>query len=228
MTPFFWSKTGLLFRAISGFFDVFRGIFILGVFGVFQDMSSSTSIDNNFYSIFGVTGQGIDGQVYMPENPSQYAAILKVSHSTGIHGIALTVSNGQENSVDINVCKDMTLSGVYGLSGVTADQCITIKGGSESIYVAGVINCNGSRADVQIGDWSDQEDALSKNVTLDLVRADGKPVKVQVGRATGIVLKGSCVRSWWSDFLLTAYWWIKLIVRKIMRIPIGTKGPSWL
>lgn len=191
-------------------------------------MSSSTDLDDNFFSVYGQTGVCLDGRTFSPANPAKYASILKVSHSVGVSGAALVVANGKENAVDINVCKDVTLCGDFGSSGSYGDQVITIKGGSEDIVISGVIHSNGGRARVQIGQWSDQSYNLSRRITLDLVSDDGSKVDVVIGRATEVTLRGGCVEIKWKGRLLTAYWWIKWTVRKVLRIPVGTKGPSWL
>lgn len=88
------------------------------------------------------------------------------------------VYGGKEDCADINNrCADVALvadewhsQGLY---------VFTVKGGSTGIQLAGHIVNGGTRADVVLGDKSDQSDANTTDVLLCLTKKDG-PVTVRV------------------------------------------------
>lgn len=165
---------------------------------------------------------------FTPANPGQYNDILKLSNKQGLSLTNVQVSHGQEDCVDINNhCANITLQGEFGVEG-SGRQCFTIKGESKDIFISGVIHTPGNSTDVEIGNWSDQSYGLSSNIHVDLRRADGKPVRVRIGRAENVQLGANCKKDVIGSLLMTAYWWLKWTVRKISGIKVGEKGPSWL
>lgn len=208
-------------------------------------MSSSTRTDINYFSIgeqyvfFAGSDhpQTVDSiptpPIFTPENPSQYAAILKASGSDkGIWIDSPVIAQGHENAIDINNrSKNIKYSNAtIGATGENGDQVITIKGGSTDIQITGVLHTRGNRqsVDVDVGNWSDQSYNNSERITLNLTHVDGKKINVRIGRAKNVILLGSCKQMVFASLVLKAYWWFKWLVRKVLKIPVGTKGPSWL
>jgi hypothetical protein len=206
-------------------------------------MSSSTRKDVNYFSIgeFYVYYAGTDNPVYVdgipnppvftPEKPEEFSDIFKVSQNRAPVLVEnAVISQGHEDAIDINNrCNDVTLlNATIGVTG-KGDQAITIKGGSRKIRISGVLHSRSkSKVDVDIGNWSDQSYNLSEDIELNLTHIDGKPVNVRIGRAKNIKLSGSCKKMVIASILLKAYWWLKWAVRKVLKIPVGQKGPSWL
>jgi hypothetical protein len=206
-------------------------------------MSSSTRKDVNYFSIgeFYVYYAGTDNPVYVdsipnppvftPEKPEEFSDIFKVSQNKAPVLVEnAVISQGHEDAIDINNrCNDVTLlNATIGVTG-KGDQAITIKGGSRKIRISGVLHSRSkSKVDVDIGNWSDQSYNLSEDIELNLTHIDGKPVNVRIGRAKNIKLSGSCKKMVIASILLKAYWWLKWAVRKVLKIPVGQKGPSWL
>lgn len=213
-------------------------------------MSASTRIDINYLSVGSdnaitlfagspaahIVNQPLSNFTTLsPDSPGSYASIAKFSGAKGIKLSDVNFSQGRENSVDINNgANNIELSGHFGRLDINnseafiPDQVITIKGGSKNVIVRGIIHSHGDRCEIQIGNWSDQSYDNSTNITLDLTSSDGKPVIVQVGHAKNVTLLGDCKLDKWGSLKLKAYWWLKRIVRAVMRIPVGTKGPSWM
>lgn len=171
--------------------------------------------------------------VFTPDNPSQYATILKTSGNINpISFDGAVIGQGHENSIDINNrCHDIThTNATIGVNGPNGDQVITLKGGSRNIKISGIVHSRGTRqkVDVDIGNWSDQSYDNTQGVTFDLKHVDGKPINVRIGRAVNVTLLGDCKKMVFASLLLKCYWWFKWAVRKVLKIPVGTKGPSWL
>lgn len=156
-----------------------------------------------------------EGNKFLPENPEDYSDILKFSNRQGFSLTDVQVAHGDEDCVDINNhCSNITLQGRFGVKGL-GSQCFTIKGGSENIFVSGVIQTPGTSTDVEIGNWSDQSYNKSSNIHIDLRRADGKPVRVRIGRAENVHLGANCKKDILGSIGLTIYWWAKWAFVKV-------------
>lgn len=166
-------------------------------------------------------------------NPASYDAILKVSDNTNDLTLAsVSLAQGFEDSLNLNnhACGNH-IQGDFAVSGPAGLRVITIKGGSSSNVIAGVIHQHGTSEDVKLGDWSDETyDSSTSNDLSGLTMADGSPVTVVVGRATGTKLPAKVKVLFWKSLLLKGYWWFKWTVRHTppWRTPVGTPGPSWL
>ncbi len=159
-----------------------------------------------------------------PDGAKNYSDILKFSNQQGFTLMGCRVDQGTDDSVDMNrFCKDIVLDGTFGI-GVGGNQVLTIKGGCKNIWVTGT--SHGNR--VEIGNWSDQTYDLSENILVNLTSVNGQPIMVSIGRAKNVSLQGNCKKDTFGSLKLTAYWWIKWIVRKILCIKVGQSGPSWL
>lgn len=208
-------------------------------------MSSSTQIDVNYLSVAAYSGvnqwtlfAGSDrvtgatfpeDGVITPENPTQYASILKVADNANINLKNLTISQGRECAVDINNHVITMLDGTFGsdADGV-GNQIFSIKG-SSAVIIAGILKGAGNRlgADVLVDNWSDQAYGGSLVDLTNAKHATGRKIKV-VKRFFASKVTGDVEILYWQSVKMTAYWYLKLVVRKILKIKVGQKGPSWL
>lgn len=166
-------------------------------------------------------------------SPAAYDAMLKVSDNTSnLTLTGVSVAQGYQDSLNLNNhASSNHIAGDFAVSGPAGLRVITVKGGSSNNVIAGVIHQHGISEDLKIGDWSDQSYGLSTSNDLSgLKMADGSPVTVVIGRATGTKLPGNCKILLWSSLGLKAYFWFKWAVRQIppWRTPVGTVGPNWL
>jgi len=211
-------------------------------------MSSSTSIDVNYLSyacdtsgtcawslsagspyIVQVPAPADNSTAFLPSNPTSFASILKLADSANITLTNLVVDQGVECSVDANNKVNATVVGTFGNStnGV-GNQIFSVKGGS-TLVIKGTLKGSGNRlnADILVDNWSDQDYDGS---TVDLTYA-----KHETGRKLNVVYRigaskiiGDCNKLLLPSIGLTAYFYLKLLVRKVMGIKQGQKGPSWL
>ncbi len=164
-------------------------------------------------------------------DPSKYDAILKLAD--GIHDLTLAhvrVAQGIEDSLNLNnAVANVKIAGDFAVSGAPGLRVITIKGGSHDIVISGTLHGHGTSEDIKIGDWSDQSYALSSNIDISgLHEADGSNIKVIIGHASNIVLNSSEVVHHIASAALTTYWQLKYYIRRLLGIPIGKAGPSWM
>lgn len=205
-------------------------------------MSSSTSVDVNYLSLTAagqwVQDAGSDhpsnvafpaDHRLLPDNPLQYASILKLTGGVVIELDALVVGQGKENSVDINNGSKVILHGEFGTSTpAQGNQIFSVKGGS-ILSLFGILKGSGNRlnADILIDQWSDQSYAGS---VVDLTSAKhetGRKIRV-VWRYGASKIVGDIDLQRWESIKLTAYWHFKRAVRLVSGIKLGERGPSWL
>jgi hypothetical protein len=76
----------------------------------------------------------------------------------------------------------------------------------------------------------DQTPAPTWGVHIHAEHRDGGPVNVVTGWVVpfSIHLSGDCEWLWWESMKLKAYIVAKFIVRAVLRIPRGVKGPSFM
>lgn len=194
-------------------------------------MSASDRPDVNFNSIYAEHGQQIDGMDLSKVDGSQYSSPLKISHSFAIVGSHLVIPQGLENAVDIDLCDGVHLSGEFGTGPVQGDQVITVKGGTKNYTLEGTLHSRGNRGyEVGVGNWFDQSYGIGGKGLIDLNHQDGGKVRVAIGWAIPFATKlgNNCKYMPFESLKLKAYFIIKFLVRFALRIPIGTKGPSWL
>lgn len=157
----------------------------------------------------------------LPKTPENWDAVLKFSYRGPTHLTGLRVSQGRENSVDINNrCHHLDLSGKFGLGTVTGDQCLTIKGGSTNITISGTIYSTGKNCCVAVGAWSDQ--SLEKSTDLDfsgLRRADGKPVTFILSRCERVKLPENSKILEPMSLGYSIYWHLKRLAVKLHLLP---------
>lgn len=205
-------------------------------------MSASTRIDVNYLSI-GADGCAIDaGSPNVVNIPfptdfdlskidgSKYASVLKIS-GRFVGEISNAIApQGKECAVDINTLAVVTLQGQFGSSDSSGDQIFSVKGGAKAI-IKGVLYGAGNRmkADVLVDNWAD---LIYDGSTVDLTEAShvlGRKINVVKRYGASKVILGKNAK---VDVIrsigLTIYWWAKCVVRAVLRIPKGTKGPSWI
>lgn len=190
----------------------------------FSISQNKFTVDSGGPNPHEVTELPADNVFSPPDGAKNYSDILKFSNQQGFTLMGCRVDQGTDDSVDMNrFCKDIVLDGTFGI-GVGGNQVLTIKGGCKNIWVTGT--SHGNR--VEIGNWSDQTYDLSENILVNLTSVNGQPIMVSIGRAKNVSLQGNCKKDTFGSLKLTAYWWIKWIVRKILCIKVGQSGPSWL
>jgi len=212
-------------------------------------MSQSTSIDINYLS-YACDSQGTcawslsagspdivqvptpaynDDNAFLPSNPTNFASILKLADSAVITLHCFAVEQGRECSVDVNNKVVATISGQFGNSVPnTGNQIFSVKGGS-NVTIIGTLRGSGNRlnADILVDNWSDQDYGASTVDITNAVHETGRKLNV-VYRIGSSKVIGNCNKLLWPSIQLTVYFYIKLLARTILRIPVGTKGPSWL
>jgi len=211
-------------------------------------MSKSTSIDVNYLSyacdtqgtcawslsagspdIVQVPAPTDNSTAFLPPNSTSFASILKLADSANITLTNLVIDQGVECSVDANNKVNATVAGTFGNSipGI-GNQIFSVKGGS-NLTIKGTLKGSGNRlnADILVDNWSDQDYSGS---TVDLTYA-----KHETGRKLNVVYRigaskiiGDCNKLLLPSIGLTVYFYVKLLVRKVMGIKQGQKGPSFL
>jgi hypothetical protein len=209
-------------------------------------MSDSTRPDVNFLSTYedglwhqntgGTTSKVVDfpedGKVNPPNAAKLYASLLKITSNAVVDKKGLDIGQAAENSVDIQHGAKATLEGRFGCDeDKVGDQIFSIKGGSWA-KITGYLRGSGSRlnADIIVDTWSDQSLAGSYADLTNLIHIKNRRIRV-VKRyfASTVVAHSSNVEILvLASIENTIYWWAKRIVRAVLRIPIGTKGPSWM
>jgi len=197
-------------------------------------MSESIHIDVNGMSIYGQHGEDLSNLNLKDLDASQFDSPLKISHSTEIKGDFLIVPQGKENALDCNCVSNVKLSGTWGVgqdNKTDQGQVITIKA-SDNVTIVGWIWGKPGRqgAHVQLGQHSDQGYQPTRNITLCLHHEySNQKVNVVMGWVLPwtIKLNDGCKVLKWESFRLFTYVLIKWILRTILRIPKGVKGPSW-
>lgn len=181
----------------------------------------------------------LDGLDLTPHNESTHATALKCSHQNGVSGVELRIPAGNQASVDVDLCQNVTLDGEWAFGPVQPQTPIRCKGGSAHIKFSGKVHQRGTRKvfpwcktpiDIELGDWMDQRWRLCHTIDVSgLSYVDGSPLNVCIGWCDPFTIKvGDNTILWGQSVGMAAYVLFKGIVRWILRIPTGTKGPSWL
>ncbi len=86
------------------------------------------------------------------------------------------VPGGKEDCIDINnECRNLTIYAADGLL-PGGRYAITCKGGSRDIFIVTVLLGHGKATDVALGEHSDQSNAVTREVTLDIQTRTGRAV----------------------------------------------------
>jgi hypothetical protein len=166
-----------------------------------------------------VAGSDIDDELKFSQAPD--AEIQGNVSSTG----------GEENACDINnhSCVTVKPGAVLRLTG--GDQAgLLVKGGSKFVVEPGglvlITPSPKSKCDVLVDDWSDQSQ-LDSVVDGEIRRTDDAPVRFVWGRGTRPEIVGPSAVQWLWTIGLHFYNPIKGLIRRILKIPTGVKGPRW-
>lgn len=171
----------------------------------------------------------INGAVIQPTQAVD--AVLKICDTTnGLTLTGLQVYQGGEDSVNCqNQAHDIHLAGDFALGTVPGLQAFTIKGGCYDVTISGVVHQHGTYSTVTIGEWSDQFQGTTHDVDLSgLTMSDGTPIIVVMAQSDNVKLPPGAKVLFWASLELKAYVTFKGLVRDVLRIPVGTPGPSWL
>lgn len=172
-----------------------------GLLAFKESMSKDT--DNNHLSIADTAGVVLE-KVSLPKDghsPSEYDDVLKFSNARNCFVLGCHVRGGRENAIDMNRnCTNIVVEDTVLVGG---DQCaVVIKGGCHNITLNRVlISPSGGPYDIELGGWSDQSRHKTGRVVLrDVLRTDGKPVRVVVGNAEKPTIEGGDVQilPFWS------------------------------
>lgn len=206
-------------------------------------MGSSTSIDVNYLSLGGdglwtlFAGSPVPARtafpqngIIEPDNPQQFASCLKFSSAAVTTLTGIRVSQGSECAVDVNNHVNVKLDGIFGTENNTfGDQVISVKGGSV-LVISGILKGTGHRlnAEILIDQWSDQS---YNGSTVDLTYLNhitGHKIQVVKRYGASTIIGFNYKVLVWMSIKLTAYWWVKWLVRKFCGIKVGQRGPSWI
>ncbi len=150
----------------------------------------------------------------------QYSSYLKVCDgSSWVTLSKAVIEQGSENAVDFNAgASHCAIQAEFGSTGRVGDQVITIKGGCSHIAIAGTIYSKGREADVVLDAYSDQSAELVSGIDLSgLVRADGQPVTIILGRFGSKVdfYPASYKVIFWKSLGYRVYWLCKRAAVKL-------------
>lgn len=194
-------------------------------------MNPSTRLDVNCYSVAGEVDRDLTGLDLREIDGSQFSSLLKITHCRRVTGIQVLVPQGTENAMDLDDVESAVIDGHFGFGPVKGDQVITIKGGCRNFRVTGILHSRGTRsADIEIGNWFDQNQRLTSSGILDFRHADGGKIRVAIGWVVpfSVKLRGACTYALLPSLKIKAYFLTKYVVRSVLRIKQGQKGPSWL
>jgi hypothetical protein len=200
--------------------------------------SSSTEPDINYLSLTDEQAKsGMLNELDLSHVRGQnYSDVLKISHKQGIpiRGVGMVIPRGRENALDIEDCDDVILNGEFGTNSVDGAKgtAITAKGNLSNAHLSGLIRgpAGQQNAHIDVGNWYDQNYGWSKNIVLNFHHESVGPVYVVTGwvKPFSIKLQGGCKWLMWQSLALKAYVLAKFVVRFLMRIPKGVKGPAWM
>ena len=200
--------------------------------------SASTRPDVNYLSIAGnvYSDPAQTGRTdFSDVDTTGIASVLKVSdesHDLGFKG--LVVPGGNETAIDCDWSKNVSFAGDFAKGGVQPDNVLRAKGPYDGVKWVGKIWQYGKRngIDVELGNWFDQAYGMGRNA--DLTGLDGHMNGDKITFAVGWVVPFSTKYNpdyheylVWESIKLKLYVLAKFAIRFILRIPKGTKGPSW-
>ena len=210
-------------------------------------MSSSSSADVNYLSyacdsnstccwslcagspyIVQIPAPDNNSTQFSPSNPASFASILKLADNASITLTNLVVTQGNECSVDANNKVNATVSGVFGVDTPNVGNQIFSVKGSSNVGIIGTLKGSGNRmnADIIVDNWSDQDYGGSTIHIEGAKHQTGRQLRVvyRIGFSTII---GNCKKLYLWSIGLTIYFYLKLILRTLLGIKQGQKGPSW-
>lgn len=187
-------------------------------------MNASTRPDDNITAAF-------TGTVTL--NNEHYSGVgsdvLKFSKANANILGECSAAGGKENACDANNESDVAIQGRLALLG--GDQAgLVVKGRSKFRTFNGFVTFTPSalsKTDVLADDWSDQSQKAS-DIEMAATRTDNQPVRVVFGRWRRPKIHGPSKVVWGWTIGLHAYNIAKGLVRTVLRIPVGVKGPSWM
>lgn len=179
------------------------------------------SISNNITNCTGSVGVLIPkSPVFKPDNPKQFASIVKICDKTS--NLILnnfSANQGNEGVIDIaNGTNNIIINGVFGELGQNGDRVISEKGGCNNTMISGIVKSRGKNYDVIRGSWCDQNYNKATNATYNLIHADGNPVRLVNGWSDKAnISSGSNIKVlfWWS-LGFKIYYIAKMLLVKVI------------
>jgi hypothetical protein len=147
-------------------------------------------MDNNFLSFAHERPLGYKALgVLVP--PAGTDDTLKITDcDTGRVDVEVVVG-GREDCLDVNNRSyDIEIGTLSTIWEPRGKYVATIKGGSRSIVLKGVVRGHGKVCDVDLGNWSDQSQKVTERITLNLRHEKGEPITYRVLNAKKPVLIG--------------------------------------
>ena len=154
--------------------------------------------DVNFTSYADQVGISVSNLQVVPADPSSYDDTLKISHCISCSFTGGVVVGGRENALDLNrKCEDVTVSLLELHGGRQAS--IVCKGGCRGVVLRDMVISPDPKSwtDILWDDWSAQSTDPSSGVLDNVVRHDGKPVRIVFGRFRLPLVLRSKVRVLW-------------------------------
>ena len=200
-------------------------------------MNPSMRPDNNYRSFAGEDKVPDNLDLSAASKNQTISTFLKLSD--GIHDQDIKVGwvpGGLETAVDLDWATNVSVTGgSFGTWGKATDNILRAKGPFKNIRFSGTLNSYGQRngIDIELGNHFDQHPGLGSGCDLTGIapHPNGDKVTFAVGWVIPFTVKHSYSNHKyliWESFKLKAYVAFKHLVRLIIRIPHGTKGPSWL
>jgi hypothetical protein len=140
-------------------------------------------VDVNLLSICG-DRQGEFIKIERHIDGTGFDDALKLSGARGNYvDASLGITGGSEDCLDVNHSRFCTIE--TGLMKPMGRFGVTIKGGSEGITVRGNMfpKC-AKEVDIDLGNWSDQDESLTTDTVLAVQSIDGRPLTYRVLHAT--------------------------------------------
>lgn len=174
--------------------------------------------DNNYWQV-PESGREYAGKLLNPANggydPAGFDDLCKVSQKHDVTVRDFVAESGKkhiEDGIDVNNNCERILFKDGRVGAGRKGVAVTIKGGSSSISLEGVVVTDpGRHCDIEIGNHSDQSWKPCERIFIaDCRRADGQPVRVAWGRGSRPIIRGGNVRIvWWWTVALHLYVYAK-------------------
>ena len=197
-------------------------------------MNPSIRPDINYLSVIGDQHMPVQRD-FSAVDGSLYASVLKFSD--GIHDQEikdLVVPAGNETAVDCDWATNVGIAGQFGDGPVQPDNVLRFKGPFRNCSAAGFLLQRGKRngIDIEVGNHFDQHLGLGSGLDLTNIEPhkDGGRVTFAVGWVVPFTVKYKRANLEYliiESIKLKLYVATKHLLRLILRIPAGTKGPAW-
>jgi hypothetical protein len=199
-------------------------------------MNPSIRPDNNYRSYSG--NDSIPNGLDLTDAASDTTISTFLKLSDGIHDQNvenLKIPGGIETAVDMDWATNVFIHGDFGMGPNLSDNVLRAKGPFKNIGFRGMLHQYGQRngIDIELGNHFDQAPGMGSGCDLRGIdgHQNGDKVTLAIGWVVPFTVKYNpdyVKYLVWESLKLKAYVALKHLVRWVMRIPAGVKGPSWL